>query len=352
MLNSRLKVKLGSWLKERGPWSPIVISSRMRLARNLKDFFFPHRADEKQLAEVRSLIGDVVVNDPALKEFTFIPLEELSLLDRLMLLEEHLISPDFSAGGKRRAVVLSHDGQVSIMVNEEDHLRIQSLLSGLQLLETKRVVDEIDERLSVHLDFAFLENWGYLTACPTNVGTAMRASVMMHLPGLVMAKRMRGVVDFLSERGTAVRGLFGEGTRALGNLYQISNQITLGEAEEEIITVLSEVCREVVKEEEKARKILLKDDEMGALDGVYRALGILSYAKKVSFEEAIDLLSTLRLGVETGLLPSFDGINLNELMFLVRPAHLQNFIKRSLPEEEQDIARASLIKERLSLQGS
>jgi protein arginine kinase len=267
-----------------------------------------------------------------------------------MLLEEHLISPDFSAGGKGRAVVLSRDGRVSIMVNEEDHLRIQSLLPGLQLLETRRMVDEIDERLSLHLDFAFLENWGYLTACPTNVGTAMRASVMMHLPGLVMTKRMREVVDFLSERGTAVRGLFGEGTRALGNLYQISNQVTLGESEEEIITELSEVCREVVKEEEKARKTLLREDEMGFLDRVYRALGTLSYAKKVSFEEAIELLSTLRLGVETGLLPPFDGIDLNELMFRVRPAHLQNFIKKSLPEEEQDVARASLIKEKLNLQ--
>lgn len=351
MLNSRLKVKLGNWLKERGPWSPIVISSRMRLARNLKDFFFPHHADEKQLAEISSLIRDVVINDPALKKFTFISLEELPFLDRLMLLEEHLISPDFSAGGKGRAVVLSRDGRVSIMVNEEDHLRIQSLLPGLQLLETRRMVDEIDERLSLHLDFAFLENWGYLTACPTNVGTAMRASVMMHLPGLVMTKRMREVVDFLSEGGTAVRGLFGEGTRALGNLYQISNQVTLGESEEEIITELSEVCREVVKEEEKARKTLLREDEMGFLDRVYRALGTLSYAKKVSFEEAIELLSTLRLGVETGLLPPFDGIDLNELMFRVRPAHLQNFIKKSLPEEEQDIARASLIKERLNLQG-
>lgn len=351
MLNNKLKIKIGTWLKGSGPHSDVVVSTRVRLARNLKGFFFPIRASAKQLEEIKVVIKEAAQKSPLLKKFVFISAEELDGVDRLVLTEEHLVSPNFFDNSSGRAVILSHDGEVGLMVNEEDHLRIQVLSSGLRLFETWHCADKIDESLSVNLEYAFGEHLGYLASCPTNVGTGLRASVMFHLPGLVLTNQTQGVVKALTTQNFAVRGLFGEGTRATGNLYQISNQATLGKSEEEIIESLSKGCERIIRSELAAREQLMKEMKNEIIDRVYRAQGILAHAHMLNFEEAVELLSVIWLGAEIKILPGLETLNIGETLFSVGSGHLQAQSGETLSEERIELERAKTIKRKFEIYG-
>lgn len=347
MLNNKLKIKYGLWLEESGPHSGVVISTRMRLARNLKGFFFPSRASARQLEEIKDVIKEAVQRSSFLKKFVFVFQEELDEIDRLILTEEYLVSPGFFSNNAGRAVILSPDGKVSLMVNEEDHLRIQTLFSGLRLTDAWSLTNEVDESLSTNLEYAFDERWGYLSSCPTNMGTGLRASVMVHLPALVLTGQMQGIISALVNQNLAVRGLFGEGTRATGNMYQISNQVTLGKSEEEIIEILSGVCDRIIRSELAARKQLVKERKNQLVDRICRAKGILEHAHMLNFEEAVELLSMVWLGAEIGLVSDLKNKSVGKILFWIGSGHVQALLKKPLSEEEVEQERANIIRERL-----
>ncbi|MCD6364194.1 MAG: protein arginine kinase [Synergistetes bacterium] len=334
------------WLKGIGPNSNIALSSRIRLARNLRDYPFPSVAKKRDLESVVDRIKGILSLDPYFKGFSLLMLENLSRVEREALVEKHLISPEHAKGGIRKsgAVLIEHEGVLSVMVNEEDHLRIQCFLGGLQLGEVWRIIDRFDSILEKYVDYAFDEEFGYLTACPTNVGTGLRASVMLHLPGLVMTKKMGRVVEELSKIGLTVRGIYGEGTEALGNLFQLSNQVTLGPSEEEIIDKLEKIALRVIEEEELSRKQLLKVKGIKLEDSIWRAYGVLKNARIMTTKEAMELLSQVRMGVDMGILPPVDKRKFNELLISIRPAHLQLSTGRELVPEERDRMRADLLR--------
>lgn len=339
------------WMEGTGTFPDIVISSRIRLARNLAGTAFPHLLSEAALKEVTDKVKEAV-NSRNTKKATgnaeFVPLTELSALDRLILVEKHLMSPQHAQNRPEgRAVAVSEDESVSIMVNEEDHLRIQCLLPGLQLEEALRVAAGVDDALEEKLDFAFSEQYGYLTSCPTNVGTGLRASVMVHLPGLVLANQAGRVLSALSQVGMAIRGLYGEGTEATGNLFQISNQITLGQTEEEIIGNLNVVVKQIIGQEREARKLLMQKMKPQIEDRTCRAYGLMSQARIISSQEAMTHLSDIRLGVDLGIIKGIDNRVFNELLVLTRPAYLQKLAGKEMSAFERDIKRADVIRERI-----
>jgi len=336
------------WMDADGPLGEIVISSRVRIARNLAGIPFPHLLDDVKSRDVIHAVRLAIEDKEMVKKVGVLELSllsELSPVERQILVDKHLISPDLLNSFERKAVVLRDDEVISIMVNEEDHLRIQCLLPGLQLKEAWDLVDQVDDGLEKTLDYAFSEKLGYLTACPTNVGTGMRASVMLHLPALKLVKQLGGVLNAISKVGLTVRGLFGEGTEALGDLFQISNQITLGQSEEEIINNLIAVVNQIVSQEQAARRALYKDSREFIEDRVYRAYGILKYAHILSYEEAMRLFSDLRLGMEMGLVIGIPARLLNELMVRIRPAFLMKLAGREMSAHQRDIFRAGMIRE-------
>ncbi|HOV80273.1 MAG TPA: protein arginine kinase [Bacillota bacterium] len=335
------------WMNADGPEADTVISSRVRIARNLAGIPFPHLLDGKRSEDVINAVRLAMGNAEAselLGKLELTPLRELSPLDRQILVDKHLISPDLLNNFESKAVVLRDDEVISIMINEEDHLRVQCLLPGLQLKEAWENVDRVDDGLEKTLEYAFSEKLGYLTSCPTNVGTGMRASVMLHLPGLKLTKQLGGVLNAISKLGLTVRGLYGEGTEALGDLFQISNQITLGQSEEEIINNLVSITRQILAQERAARQALYRDRREIIEDHVYRAYGILKYARILTSEEAMRLLSDLRLGMELKLLSGLPARLLNELMVKIRPAFLIKMAGQDLPAYQRDVLRAQLIR--------
>ncbi|KUK14642.1 MAG: protein arginine kinase [Synergistetes bacterium] len=334
------------WLKGKGPNSNIAVSSRIRLARNLKAYPFPSVAKRSDLEGVVKEIRELLHKDPYFKPFSVLMLGELSQIEREALVEKHLISPDHANNGDKRygALLVEEEGVLSMMINEEDHLRIQCFLGGLQLSEAWRIIDQFDSILEKYIDYAFDEEFGYLTSCPTNVGTGLRASVMLHLPALTIAKKIGRVIEELSKLGLTVRGLYGEGTGAIGNLYQISNQITLGPSEEEVVDKIEKIALRVIEEEELTRKHILKLKGLELEDSIWRAYGILKHARLISSKEAMELLSKVRMGVDMGILPAIDKNKLNELIIKIRPAHLQLSIGKELSPEERDKFRADLIR--------
>lgn len=343
---------LSRWMNGKGPEGDIVLSSRVRLARNLEGTPFPHRMQEedgnKVLAGVR-LAVEKMNNEKKWPKLEFTRLDELSPNEREILVEKHLISPQHATKSRFGAVVLSDDETISIMVNEEDHLRLQILLPGLKVTEAWELANKLDDGLEQTLDIAYDEKRGYLTACPTNVGTGLRASVMMHLPGLVLTKQIGGLVNAIGQFGLTVRGLYGEGTEAAGNIFQISNQITLGRSEEEIINNLLAVVKQIIQQERQARERLRQEWGEQLSDKIWRSYGILRYAQMITSQEAINLLSNVRLGVDLGLLQGVESTVLNELMVLMRPAYLQKLAGKELSPMERDVRRAKLIRERLKL---
>lgn len=341
----------GRWMEGKGPEADIVISSRVRLARNVSGFPFPYLATDKQAAEILDLVvASVPVGDG---EFSLIRVGDLDNLDRQVLVEKHLISPLLVKESRSSAVLLREDEGVSIMINEEDHLRIQCLYSGLQLDKAWDTANKYDNELEGKVNFAFHERWGYLTSCPTNVGTGLRASVMVHLPALVLSNQINRILSAISQVGLAVRGFYGEGTEITGNLIQISNQITLGQSETEILQNLYGVTRQIIEQEQRARQKLLNENRDQLADRTGRAWGILTNARLISSEEAMRLLSDLRLGSDLRLMESPPSYRvLNELLVHTRPASLQKMAGKILSAGERDAARAKFLREKLREAGA
>lgn len=343
-MNKSIERHLSAWLKNTGPEADAVISSRIRLARNLRDFPFPRFARPELLKEVMTQV-EQAVSEAGYKGLNFLHLEKVPPLERVALVERHLISPALTEEVETKAVILSSDETVSVMVNEEDHLRLQVLLAGLDLEQAWRLANQLDDYLSTRLGVAFSPRWGYLTACPTNVGTGLRASVMVHLPALALTNQLSRVMGAAAKLGLAVRGLFGEGTAAAGNIFQISNQVTLGRPEDEIVTHLTAVTRQVIEQERAAREALLAQAKVTVDDRVHRAFGLLAHARRLDSQEAMQLLSDVRLGVDAGLIQKLELRTLNSLLVAIRPAMLQIILERELSPEERDVERATLVRE-------
>jgi protein arginine kinase len=344
---------VSKWMEAGGPVAEVVLSSRIRLARNLDGLPFPHRMND---AQAEQLIGQV---ETGVKEINLMGLSstvelhrlaDTPLLERQVLVDKHLISPQQAqeAGGK--AVAISEDESISIMVNEEDHLRIQCMAPGLQLTEAWRLASLVDDALEQKLNYAFHAQRGYLTACPTNVGTGLRASVMMHLPGLVLTQQAGRLFHNLSQLGLVVRGLYGEGTEAAGHVFQISNQTSLGKIESEVIEHLGAVATKVIDAEKKARQHLYGEMRLQIEDRVGRSYGVLTTARILTSEEAMKLLSDVRLGIDLGMFPTLTYRVMNELMVAMQPAFLQKMEGRELNALERDVKRATLIRSKLGSQ--
>ena len=330
-----------------GPFDRIVLTSRVRLARNLKDTPFPGRASKQQREDHLQAIQPVVEALPPMKKGFSSDLVSLEDLDRQLLVERHLISRELAKKKQGAAFVLSKDETCSIMINEEDHLRMQVILPGLQIKEAWKAVNKLDTLLEDKLPIAFSGRYGFLTACPTNTGTGIRVSAMLHLPGLVIAEHMQQTITAVNKLGLAVRGLYGEGTEALGNVFQISNQMTLGETENDIIERLNKVVVQIIENEENARAKLLESNPEMLFNNIGRAYGILTNAHVISSKEAKNLLSLLRLGLDLGYFPDMDPEVVDELFIVTEPGHIQFKEAKKMSPEERDIMRATQLRERL-----
>ena len=338
----------GEWARNDGPHHQIVISSRVRLARNLRGHPFPGWAKKSDRLQALELIKPEVEGLSEMQDAYSAFLQDLSQLEKQVLVERHLISREHAAKGVGSAVVVNKKQTLSIMINEEDHLRMQVIRSGLQLRNAFKLIDKVDSALEERVDYAFHPVLGYLTACPTNVGTGMRASAMIHLPALVLGDQINQVIQAVNKIGFAVRGLYGEGTEAMGNLFQISNQITLGEKEEETVSQLNKVIEKIIEHEQNARQMLLQKKPGTLLDQIGRGYGILSHAYSMSSKEALNLLSFLKLGVDLELFPAECQGTIDELFILTQPAHLQRGSQQKLNPEERDALRAEIIRDKLS----
>ncbi|HNV23838.1 MAG TPA: protein arginine kinase, partial [Candidatus Omnitrophota bacterium] len=299
------------------------------------------------LLDVFAVIEAVIKENDFFKTSEIYKINEIDNVDRQFLVERHLMSHDHATNGEGKAVVVSQEEILSLMINEEDHLRIQVMHSGFDLQETWRIMDQIDSALSEKLDYAYLPQWGYLTACPTNTGTAMRGSVMLHLPALVMTKQINKVLAAIGKLNFATRGFYGEGTQALGNFYQISNQTSLGQSEEDIIQNINGLIGQVIEQEQQARQALLLQNKPMLEDKIYRSLGTLKNARIVSSQETVELLSMVRLGMDMGIIQDVARTDMNELFIMIQPAHLQKIEGKKLSATERDTRRATLIRKKL-----
>lgn len=339
-----------SWMKPGNADGDVVLSSRIRLARNLSGIPFPNRANAKQLSQVVEQVHDVL---PELAinghQYATIRLDSLNPLERFVLVERNITSPAHVENPCERSIILQDDAEVSILINEEDHLRIQCMRPGLDLAAAYDKANSIDDILESQLDFAYSEQLGYLTSCPTNIGTGLRASVMLHLPGLVLTKQIQRMVSAATQLGMAVRGIYGEGSEASGNIFQLSNQLTLGYSEQEIVDNLTSIARQVVEQERSARKSLQSEAGISLPDRIWRAYGVLRFARSISSQEALALLSEVRLGVDLGILDTVDPQAFNELLVVTRPHYLiKQYGKPEYDASTRDQLRAKVIREKLA----
>jgi len=333
------------WLNPEGPETNSVISSRARLARNIAGIPYAHRASESQLNEVLTTVLDTSSSagfDPS----DFFRNAELKDYQKDVLIERHLISPVFAQKDGNRGVLVKEGEHHSIMINEEDHLRLQSLRSGLDLLGAWEDVDTIDEELSKETDFSFSMEYGYLTACPTNFGTGLRASILIHLPALVLTKEIQRVIRSVNQLGLAVRGYHGEGSDVVGNFFQISNQTSLGKNEREIVNSLTSVVNQIIDYEKRASEMLLKEAKSQIEDKIWRSLGILKTSRVLSTHEFMNLNSAVRFGHYLQILKKPDVKTLNELMVLVQPGHIQAQLGKEAEPAERDVVRADIVRQR------
>ncbi|MCX7951517.1 MAG: protein arginine kinase [Clostridiales bacterium] len=339
-----------AWFFSKSSDEGIVLTSRIRLARNINGIPFPHLMDketaEKVIDDIKSSILDS--NSAISRDFEVIKLSEINQNQMLSMVEKHLISNDLINNRDISAVMVNKDNNVSIMINEEDHIRLQVIYPGFKLKEAFDMASKIDDLIEERITYAYDTKLGYLTSCPTNVGTGLRASVMLHLPALTMTKNINNIITTINQVGLTIRGLYGEGSNALGNVYQISNQITLGLSEEEIINNLIAVTKKIVEKEKKAREILLEKQSIELEDELYRSLGILKYARSISTHECLELISKVRMGVEMGIIKDVEMDKLNELFVNVQPATLQIIENRELSPKDRDIIRANLIRKTLN----
>ena len=342
----------GEWLRGTGPESDIVISTRIRLARNLAAFPFCNRASGYQKGEIETLLRDHIARLELEPRLAYVTLPSLSSLDRQFLVERQLISRELASADGPRGVALVPQETVSLMVNEEDHLRLQVMRSGFAIDEAWQQIDRVDDLLEQRVSYAFSDDFGYLTACPTNVGTGMRSSVMLHLPALEYTKQIEKVFRALQKINLAVRGLYGEGSRASGHFYQISNQVTLGKSETTILNEIHGVIPQIITYERQARTSWLRDNRQGLQDKVSRAHGTLCSATMMTSEETMELLSYVRLGVNLGLVGDLTIPTINELFIHTQPAHLQKLMGSALDGEERNAARARYLRTRLREAGA
>jgi protein arginine kinase len=333
--------------RRKGPHDRIVMSSRVRLARNLQDAAFPGWAKKVERTRVLELLRPAVAALPEMRDAFSETMDNLSTLDKQILVERHLISREHAAKSAGSGIVLNRDETFCVMINEEDHLRMQALRPGLQLRQAWTAIDQADSALEKKLEYAFNTDLGYLTACPTNLGTGIRVSAMLHLPGLVLAEQINPIIQSVNKLGLAVRGLYGEGTEALGNVFQVSNQMTLGESEGAIVERLEKVLAQIIEHEQNARATLLEKKPKMVYNHIGRAYGILANAHSISSKETMNLLSLMRLGVDSGLFPGVDRALVDELFILTQPAHLQKQHSEKLSAEERDLIRADMVRERL-----
>jgi protein arginine kinase len=333
--------------RRKGPQDRIVLSSRVRLARNLRDCAFPGWAKKAERLLVAETLRPVVESLPELEGCFSEAMDKLTPLDKQILVERHLISREHAAKGAGSALALTRDETLCVMINEEDHLRMQALRPGLQLRQAWAAIDAVDSQLEKKLNYAFSGELGYLTACPTNLGTAIRVSAMLHLPGLVLGEQMNAIVQSVNKLGLAVRGLYGEGTEALGNVFQVSNQMTLGETESAIVERLEKVLAQIIEYEDNARASLLEQKPKMLFNQIGRAYGILANAHVITSKEAMNMLSFMRLGLDLGMIPGVDRSFTDELFMLTQPAHLQRLHTGKLAADERDLLRADMIRDRL-----
>jgi protein arginine kinase len=337
------------WLNATGPHADIVLSTRVRLARNLQGFRFGSHAQDSDHRAVLELVRDAAEATSLLREGDSYVIPSISPLSRQVLLERHLVSRDLVGNGdgsppSHSALLLHPSSSLGLMVNEEDHIRLQALVSGFRPREAWRMVDALDDELGGRLSYAFHPEFGYLTSCPTNVGTGLRASVLMHLPGLVLTQEIAKVLQGIAQVGLTFRGLYGEGSEVVGNLFQLSNQTTLGKTEDDLIDHLQRIVQQVVQYEMQARSVLRRDAPAVIEDKVWRAYGLLRYAHAISFEEVMNLLSGVRLGFSLKLLPAPSVYTLNQIMIFSQPAHLEQMAGRLLAHGEMDVHRAAYVR--------
>jgi protein arginine kinase len=338
---------LTGWLSGKGDESMVVLSTRVRLARNIADCIYPSASDSGTREKVVGYFEAAFSHSDRLGRGRLVKASELNQLDRDFLVERHLMSPTFMQDDGSRALFIDDKEQVAIMINEEDHFRIQSLTAGLNPEAAFNMAGEYDNEIGKFMDYDYDPDFGFLTACPTNVGTGMRASVLIHLPGLVITKEIERVISKITKMGVVVRGFYGEGTDVLGNLFQISNQTTLGISEKEILDSIAVVTRAIIDDEAAARNRLLSEASDQIIDKIWRAYGILKHARVLTSEEAMNLLSAIRLGVAMGII-NFIGISLiNEILLLSQPAHLQKYFSKEMNPDKRDFVRAEMVREKL-----
>jgi protein arginine kinase len=343
------------WLDASGPDSDIVLSTRIRLARNLATHHFAIRADEHDRDAVLEAVRVAAEATQQLGDGSLVPIPDLEPHIRQVLYERHLVSKELVAtaehDGNAAALLLSRDEAISVMVNEEDHLRLQCLVSGFRLHDAWRLADQLDRALSRTLPYAFHPEFGYLTSCPTNVGTGLRASILVHLPGLVLTQEIGRVLQGIAQVGLTFRGLYGEGSEVVGNFFQVSNQTTLGKSEEDLIDHLQKVVQTVIEYERRARSVLMRDAPAVIEDKVWRAYGLLRFARSMTFDEVMNLLSGIRLGVGLKLLSKPRVQTLNQIMIFTQAAHLEQLAGCPLTSTETDVRRAEYVRGALAAEG-
>jgi protein arginine kinase len=344
------------WLEASGPDADIVLSTRVRLARNLRDVRFGLRASAADRQEVLARARAAADEAGALADGRALLMERITPAVRKQLLERHVVSRELAGEGAApapaSALLLARGETLGVMVNEEDHLRLQCLMGGLRLREAWHKVDRLDEELASELEYAYHPEFGFLTSCPTNVGTGLRASVLVHLPALVLTQEIGRVLQGISQVGLTFRGLYGEGSEVVGNFFQVSNQTTLAKTEEELIDQLHKIVLQVIEYERQARAVLLRDARSVIEDKVWRAYGLLRYAHSISFDEVMNLLSGVRLGVGLKLIPGPSVLTLNQIMLFSQSAHLEQRAAKPLDKSEEDVYRATYIRGVLAREGS
>ena len=336
---------MSKWLEDLGEDEDVVVSTRLRIARNIEKYKFPNLMSMSESDDLTKEILNAVKDSKDI--YNFYRMVDLSDIERFVFVENHLISPSLLERKEKSSFLLREDEKVTIMINEEDHIRIQVLLSGCNMEEGWRICSDVDDLLESKINYSFHERMGYLTSCPTNVGTGLRASIMVHLPCITMAGQLNAIMEELRKIGLTIRGLYGEGTKSLGHLYQISNQTTLGEKEENIIRKLNKVICEVVNRERSTRKYLMTSNSLALEDKIFRSLGILKYNRMISSKGAMFHLSNVKLGCDLGIIEGMDSKGIIKLMVEVQPANVQKNLNETMVKEERDRNRSIIIRNRL-----
>ncbi|MBD3296104.1 MAG: protein arginine kinase [Candidatus Omnitrophica bacterium] len=339
------------WLRGTGPMSGIALSTRVRLARNVKGDLYFDRADADQRENTLEKLFTALQKADSITAPTFLRMKDLSGLDRLFLVERHLMSREHAGDTAHKGLVIGKSETISVMVNEEDHLRMQVMKPGFDIFEAWKTVDALDTELSEHVQFDYSNKFGYLTSCPTNTGTGLRASVMLHLPALVMSNEIDVVFKGISKLGLTMRGFYGEGTESLGDFFQISNQVSLGHSEIDVLDNLQRIINKVIAREKETRQNFLSEKKPEVMDRIARAYGTLKNARIITSSETIKLLSVVRLGLDLEFIKEIDLARINEILLLTQPAHIQKFYDLELGSHDRDVKRADLIREKLKTEG-